>query len=309
MLRLRADILEKAVWRRLKTALTDSETLRDSLRDSLAELKQRRGQLDKETGCLDKELQAISGKKERLGLAYADGAIAREVFEGNLHILTKREAELLKARNNLDPHVGMELDDLEQSIASLEKMVDGKSGRVLLTELGIWAKSLPEDWIVGRIVSLEKAWDEPGAPEDSGLVKIGDMQMSMVDGSDSSWTTEIPREVVWRNIRQFFERFGIKVYVFRNSVEVRGFLPTEVMEIPDAANDRAGREAIIPSATATAGSISRRTGALPLSRCRPAPQPHPLPALSPWPSTPVLPATAPSTPSATRPIRVCTASS
>ena len=70
-----------------------------------------------------------------------------------------------------------------------------------------------------------------------------------VDGSEASWTTEIPREVVWRNIRQFFERFGIKVYVFRNSVEIRGFLPTEVMEIPDAANDRAGREAIIPSAS------------------------------------------------------------
>ncbi len=142
----------------------------------------------------------------------------------------------------------MELDDLEQSIAALEKAIDGESGSMLLTELGVWAKSLPEDWIVGRVVSPGKAWDEPGAPEGSGLVKIGDLQRSMVDGSEAAWNTEVPREVVWRNIRQFFERFGIKVYVFRNSVEIRGFLPTEVMEISDAGDERVGREAIIPSA-------------------------------------------------------------
>jgi hypothetical protein len=32
--------------------------------------------------------------------------------------------------------------------------------------------------------------------------------------------------------RRTFEGLGIKMYVFRDRVEIRGFIPTEVMDIP-----------------------------------------------------------------------------
>jgi predicted RNA-binding Zn-ribbon protein involved in translation (DUF1610 family) len=99
--RMRADLLEKAVWRRLKAVLTDSEALKESLRNTLVELQQRRS----------------------------------------------------------------ELDDLEQGIALLEKVLDSKSGTVLLTELGIWTTSLPENVIAGYMLPSVSAWDEPGALE------------------------------------------------------------------------------------------------------------------------------------------------
>ena len=130
--------------------------------------------MNKGSGSIDRELETISGKKERLGLAYADGAVGKEAYDDRLRILKKREGELLKARSNLDPQVGIELDALQQGIVSLEKALDGKSGRLLLTELGIWAESVPEDMIAGHIVLPDGAWDEPGTLEGLDVIRIGD---------------------------------------------------------------------------------------------------------------------------------------
>ncbi len=253
--RMRADLLEKAVWRRLKTVLTDSETLRESLRSSLAELRQRRSELDKGIGSIDKELQTIYSKKERLGLAYADGAVSKEVYDERLQVLVKREGELLKARSNLDPQVGMELDELEQGIATLEKVVDGKSGTVMLTELGIWAMPIPQY----KVVSLESpivsaynpptvgAWDEPTMIQLEDFFRLGDNWplMRMVNSPTES-SDGVPKERVWQTIRGFFESFAIRVYVFHDRAEIRGFIPTEVMDIPRG-GDRIRGEAIISS--------------------------------------------------------------
>jgi len=57
----------------------------------------------------------------------------------------------------------------EQSIATLEKTLHGKSGRILLTELGIWMESIPEYAVAEfsfPIISGDNpitvgAWDEP----------------------------------------------------------------------------------------------------------------------------------------------------
>jgi hypothetical protein len=38
--------------------------------------------------------------------------------------------------------------------------------------------------------------------------------------------------ILRQNIRHAFEWLGIKVYVFHDRVEIRGFIPTQVMDIP-----------------------------------------------------------------------------
>jgi len=55
---------------------------------------------------------------------------------------------------------------------------------------------------------------------------------------------EVPREMVLKNIRSAFERLVIRVYVFRDRLEIRGFIPTEVIDIPNSVNRG---EAIIPT--------------------------------------------------------------
>ena len=69
--------------------------------------------------------------------------------------------------------------------------------------------------------------------------------MSMVDGPAQS-NFEVPRQMVLRNIRGIFDWLGIRVYLFRDRVEIRGFIPTEVIDIASV-GDGVNRGAIIPS--------------------------------------------------------------
>ena len=229
--------------------MTDHEALRDSLRNTLDDIKQRRNGLSRGWEFNEKELRAVYEKKERLGLIYADLAITKETYEKEMSILKKKEGELLKARTNLDPQTRIEMDDLERGIACLEKAIDGKSGKLLLTELGVWVDSIHDDWIVDHIIPCVDSWDDPGALIDTGAFQIGEYGplMTMVDSPVQFANLEVPRETVWRNIRKIFKWLGIRVYVFRDRVEIRGFIPTEVIDIP-IVGDVISRGAIIPSA-------------------------------------------------------------
>jgi len=246
--RVKADELEKLVWRRLKAVMTDHEALRESLRNNLNDLKQRKNGLSKGWEFNEKELQTVYDKKERLALVYADQAITKETYDKKMSILKKKESELLKARTNLDPRARIELDDLERRIAYLEKAIDGKSGKLLLTELGVWVENIPDDWIVGRIIPSVDSWDDPDALIDTGAFQIGEYGplMTIVDSPVQFANLEVPREILWRNIGNIFKWLGIRVYVFRDRVEIRGFIPTEVIDIHGGGNGL-DRGAIIPS--------------------------------------------------------------
>jgi site-specific DNA recombinase len=248
MPRIRADGLEKAVWSRLKAVMTDHEAFRDSLRNTLDDLKQRKNSLSTGWVSKEKELRVVYEKKERLGLVYADLAITKEKYEKEMNILKKKESELLKVRTNLDPKVKIELDDLERAMASLEKTIDGKTGKLFLTELGVWMDSIPDNWIVGHNIPCVDRWDDPDALINTESFKIGEHGplMTMVDGPVQS-NFEVPRETVLRNVRNILKWLDIKVYVFSDRIEMMGFIPTEVIDIPGSGKDTNGGP-IIPSA-------------------------------------------------------------
>jgi site-specific DNA recombinase len=247
--RIKANLLEWAVWERLKAVLTDSETLREGMKNSLAQLKERREQLYRDTNSVDKKLEAIIARKERLGLSFADGAITRETYKKKLQEAVRIEKDLLRTRDNLSPEDRTEVGELEQAIASLEKTLDSKSAKLLLTELGVQVVDFPEDWIVGC--------DVPGgvdgldnyyyieAPDTLRIPEAG-IAMSIVDGPEVNSNLEITRDTIWRNIREIFERLNINVYIFNDRAEIRGYIPTEVIPIPYEARSRK-RGAIICS--------------------------------------------------------------
>ena len=108
--------------------------------------------------------------------------------------------------------------------------------------------SIPGDWIVGRSIPYVDSWDDPDALIDTGAFQIGEYGplMTMVDSPVQFANLEVPRKSVWRNIRNIFEWLGIRVYVFRDRVEIRGFIPTEVIDIP-IVGDGINKWAIIPS--------------------------------------------------------------
>jgi hypothetical protein len=157
----------------------------------------------------------------------------KEAYEKRMGILRKRENDLLKARSNLDPEVKSELGKLEETIAYLEKIVEGKIGKLFLTEIGVWADNIPDSWVGGYGSKLSiGSWDEPDN-FDIGEFKLGESGpvMRMVKGSPRS-NAEVSRETVHRHIRRVFEALQIKVYVYRDRVEMKGFIPSGTAKVP-----------------------------------------------------------------------------
>ncbi len=241
-----ANELEKAVWRQLKAVMTDHEVLRDSIRHSLEEIKRRQNDLDNRNGTNEKELQEVQDKKERLALVYVDQAMKKEVYEKRMSILKKKENDLLKARSNLDPKVKIELDELERTVAYLEKIVDGKDGKLFLTEIGVWADNITDSWVGGYKMSSIGSWDEPNT-FDTGDFRLGDKGpvMRMIDGPPRS-NAEVSRQTVYQNIRNVFESLQVRVYVFRDRIEMKGFIPNGTIEVPYE-DDGEEKDLIIPS--------------------------------------------------------------
>jgi hypothetical protein len=234
--RMKADLLERAVWERLKAVLTDSETLREGMRNSLDELMGRRKQLYQSTGSVDEKLEAIVTKKEKLGLTFADGAISRETYQKKLQEAIKIEKDLLRSRDNLNPDDRSEIGDLDKAIASLEETINSSSVKILLTELGVQVLHIPEDWIVGHDSPVEAAGLENwNVIEGPGILRIPELGMTMnvVDGPEVNSNFEVTGETIWSNIRDIFNRLNIKVYVFKDKVEIRGNIPTEIIDIPE----------------------------------------------------------------------------
>ena len=86
------------------------------------------------------------------------------------------------------------------------------------------------------------------AVETPDTLRVPEMGLTMriVDGPEVNWNFEITRDTIWRNIREVFNRLGIKVFVFWDKIEIRGYIPTEVIDIPRE-TDISRRGAIICS--------------------------------------------------------------
>jgi len=73
----------------------------------------------------------------------------------------------------------------------------------------------------------------------------------MVDGPVQS-NFEVPWETVLGNVRSIFKWLGIRIYIFRDRVEIRGFIPAEVINIPGLSKS-INRGPIIPSSILRGG--------------------------------------------------------
>jgi hypothetical protein len=102
----------------------------------------------------------------------------------------------------------------------------------------------------GEVAGLEN-WIVAEAPDTLKIPELG-MTMIIVDGPEVNWNLEITRETIWRNIREVFNRLSIKVYVYNDRVEIRGNIPTEIIELPQETTRRK-REPIICSVRGLGG--------------------------------------------------------
>jgi len=190
-------------------------------------------QLGEQTESLDHQIEIIKGKKERLGLTFADGAIGKETYDRKLQKLRKLEADLSQRRSNLNPEAQAEIAELESYIATVEKILNKHSGGVFVTEFGIWGTTSNLKVPLGYNPWLEtEGKSGVGKPQEMDAIRIEgtDLTMSGILPPEGFWLSKNPKETIMKNIRAVLRAFGTKVYAFPDRVEIHGVLPTQVIQ-------------------------------------------------------------------------------
>jgi len=232
LLNLSSDWVEKQVWNKFAVALTDSSILEKSIRDALVKLEERKRQLEIESEPLDRQLEKVRGAISRHGIAFADGAISEDIYREKLPILKKQEADLAARKVNLDPEAQLEVDRLEDYITWVKKLLD-KGGLVVEPD-GIWAYEFGQD---GGIIDAENF----GAELDvEGIVKRASdpakPKPSIKESGNfiplNTETFNHPKEARIASMRSILQKFNVKVVAFPDRIEIRGFIPTQVISTP-----------------------------------------------------------------------------
>lgn len=133
---MRADWLEWGVWEKVKEVLNDSGKLAECVNKALIELEERKAQFGVEILDVDGKLETLRAKMERLGMAFADGAMTESAYKSKLKQLKKQEASLVKCRHNIDPLELTELAELEGRIAMIQNALS--QGNLDVNEFGIF---------------------------------------------------------------------------------------------------------------------------------------------------------------------------
>ena len=135
---LRADWLEHKVWVKVKEVLNDSGKLAECVNNSLVELEEKRKKIGVEAMAIDRRLEIIMAKEERLGIAFADGAVPENMYRSKLRQLKKEEADLLRCRHNIDPVELGELIAIGIHIDMVKEVLS--KGSILVNDIGVFGE-------------------------------------------------------------------------------------------------------------------------------------------------------------------------
>jgi len=231
---IRADWLEWEVWRKVKAVLNDSDKLAECVNKALIDLEERKLQIGADALVIDNKVEAIRAKEERLGIAFADGAVSESAYKSKLNQLKKQEAVLLKCRHNIDPLELTELATLERRIAMVKAALS--RGVVHVTEFGIFGEAgddyIPAGFNAWRECDGELAIGE-ATEMDTFRIEGTDKVMRGIDAPPGFWECEVPQEreeKIKRNMRAILQLFSIRVLVYPERVEIKGTIPTQLLD-------------------------------------------------------------------------------
>jgi hypothetical protein len=183
---------------------------------------------------INEKLDTIQAKKERLGIAFADGAVKQDLYNEMLTALKKQEADLLKKRYEIDPSRIDNLSSLEARIKSIKEFL--AKGKLILDEFGIFAVTdnhfLPVGFNAFR--------------ESDGKITLGEIERKQIMAFEGEYPVYMwnlidppafyecddPKkriDEVIKNIRAVLQLFVIKVYVYTDHVEIKGAIPPQLL--------------------------------------------------------------------------------
>lgn len=151
--------------------------------------------------------------------------------------------------NSAELNSEAEIIELENSIRSREDMLDSSSGNLLVTDFGIWGFIGDKVTPLGYNPWLEtdcKNKIEQVRESDYIRIEDTDLKMQAINPPEGFWMSENPGETIKKNMRAILQKLGIRVYVFRDRIELRGLIPSQVIKTSSEAK-HLNRELIIPS--------------------------------------------------------------
>jgi len=217
-----AEPLEVTVWHHFAQAASNGELLRQSIERSLAELEQRRKQLG-DDGSIDRELEKIRGRKERLWDAYEEGGMPKDRFLAKVTEFDQKVKELEARRDRLNPTARLEIAKLEDYIEAVRRILAQDSIRI--ADYGVTGTLVDEDergpyWLDHDLHDL---WDG----------KEPDLKPAFVEGADGERRYRIPmnfHQMKLQRKRRLLETFDVTVKAFPERIEVNGLIPTHIIE-------------------------------------------------------------------------------
>ncbi len=213
--------IESAIWNAFVKTVNDQELLKESVKAAIAVFKGQKKSMAA-TESIESQLTKIKEKKERLGLTYSDGCIDKERYEQELYTLRKQEFVIKKQLNNLDPELRMKAQNLERLIREAQRLL-GK-GKIHISSFGMYGFPDDSNLVIG--FGRNSPW------QDNKLLQIQDAFHAVVPPADF-WERNDALQVIKGNRRAILQDFGVKVYCFKYRLEIRGFIPPTVVQIPE----------------------------------------------------------------------------
>jgi hypothetical protein len=196
---------------------------------SLVELEERRREIGAESIAAESKLEVIRAKEERLGMAFADGAVNESAYKSKLKRLKKEETDLLKCQRNIDP---MELGEMISLGISIDMVKDVLSkGSLLVTDSGIFGQI--DD--IYSTLDFNVSTEHDGGENTHGF-EVTDVVMRSMDTPPDfreSVNLQEKREAMKRTQRAILQKFSIRVIVYPQRVEIKGTIPTQILDKTD----------------------------------------------------------------------------
>lgn len=179
--------------KRSKNVISNRDTLVECINKALSELEGQKLQIGAESLEIDNKLESIKSKKERLGMAFADGAVSESSYKSKLNQFKKLETMLFKSHNALHPPQLGELSALEERINRIKDILS--RGNIYISEFGLFGAKNDEYFPAGF-----NAWRESdgkleiGEFRESDRIPIGetDQEMRGIDVPPGFWECKDP---------------------------------------------------------------------------------------------------------------------
>lgn len=148
----------------------------------------------------------------------------------------KQEASLMRHRRNLDPAESTDLAEVENCIAFVKEVLE--AGELTLSDFGIFGQKGFKYFPAGFNAWMETDGELAiGEVVDMATIKFEGLEGAIFKGIvaptelGEGEDPEERRTVITRNLRAILQKFGIGVLVFPDKVEVRGGIPTQVLDL------------------------------------------------------------------------------